>query len=114
MHAVDFSETRLRKAAKRLSDRNNVILKRVNFLEQYCLDQDFDIIVSQRFLINLKQWRLQKKVLLELMQMLKAGSGKLIMLEGSKQGVESLNQVHSAWGLDSIPSKIKHVNFPYR
>jgi len=111
VHAVDFSETRLRKAAERLSGRNNVILKRVNFLEQYCLDKDFDVIVSQRFLINLRQWRLQKKVLLDLMQMLKAGSGKLIMLEGSKQGVESLNQVRSAWGLDPIPIKWHNLFF---
>src|SRR4030042_1069579 len=44
IHAVDFSETRLRAAAERLKGRNNVILKRVDFLNKYCLDNDYDFI----------------------------------------------------------------------
>src|SRR5438093_7743623 len=49
IHAVDFSETRLRKTAERLKGRTNVTLKHLDFLGQYTLDRDYDVILSQRF-----------------------------------------------------------------
>lgn len=104
IHAADFSETRLRKGAKTLKGRENVVLKQVDFLAEYSLDDDYDIIISQRFLINLMEWRLQCKVLLDLGAMLKPG-GRLVLLEGSKQGVDSLNEFRAAWGLAPIPVK---------
>lgn len=104
VHAVDFSQTRLSKAKDRLKERENVVLKRVDFLGQYQLDNDYDIIVSQRFLINLTEWRLQSKILLDLMSMLKPG-GRMLIFEGSRQGVDSLNEFRAAWGLDPIPVK---------
>src|SRR3989344_9046879 len=39
IHAVDFSETRLKKAAKRLSKHSNVTLKKVDFLGKYSLNK---------------------------------------------------------------------------
>jgi len=87
-----------------------VMLKQVDFLGHYDLDNNYDIIVSQRFLINLTEWRLQSKVLLDFMSMLKPG-GKLLMLEGSKQGVDSLNVFRAAWGLDAIPVKWHNLFF---
>lgn len=110
VHATDFSETRLKMAEDRLKERNNVMLKRVDFLGQYRLDSDYDIIVSQRFLINLTEWRLQKKVLLDLMGMLKVG-GRLLLLEGSKQGADSLNEFRAAWGLAPITVKWHNLFF---
>ena len=104
IHAADFSETRLSKAAERLKARQNVVLKQVDFLAEYSLDDDYDIIISQRFLINLMEWRLQSKVLLGLGAMLKSG-GRLVLLEGSRQGVDSLNEFRTAWGLAPIPVK---------
>ena len=104
VHAVDFSETRLKKAAQRLAGRKNVTLKKVDFLADHELDSDYDAIVSQRLLINLMEWDLQKRVLLDLMSMLKP-SGRLLMLEGSRQGVDALNQYRGLWGLEPIPVK---------
>lgn len=104
IHAADFSETRLKKAAKRLTARKNVILKKVDFLGEYSLDKDYDFVISQRFLINLMEWRLQKKVLYDLKSMLKRG-GRLILLEGSLEGVRSLNNLRKAFGLGPIPIK---------
>ncbi len=104
VQAVDFSETRLRKAEERLKNRENVSLKRVDFLGGYDLDNDYDVIISQRFLINLMEWPLQQKVLLDLMSLLKPG-GRLLMLEGSRQGVDSLNEFRVSWGLEPIPVK---------
>ena len=110
VHAVDFSETRLKKAEERLNVRPNVVLKQVDFLGSYTLANDYDVIVSQRFLINLMEWSLQQQVLLNLMAMLKPG-GRLLMLEGSKQGVDSLNEFRTALGLDPIPIKWHNLFF---
>lgn len=104
VHAADFSETRLQKARERLAQRANVICKKIDFLGEYELDHDYDIVVSQRFLINLMEWSLQQKVLLNLVKMLKPG-GRLLLLEGSQQGVDSLNEFRAALGLDPIPVK---------
>ena len=110
IHAVDFSETRLKKAKTRLRGRSNVILKQVDFLKPHKLDNDYDIVISQRFLINLLRWELQKQVLLDLMGMLRP-HGKLLMLEGSKQGVESLNVFRKILKLPPIPIKWHNLFF---
>jgi ubiquinone/menaquinone biosynthesis C-methylase UbiE len=110
IHAADFSTTRLKKAATRLKGRGNVSLKKVDFLRKASLDSDYDIVISQRFLINFTDWEIQKKILLTLMEMLKAG-GKLLMLEGSRQGVDSLNAFRAVWGLGPIPVKWHNLFF---
>lgn len=110
IHAVDFSETRLKKASERLFDRTNVILKKVDFLGDYELDKDYDYIISQRFLINLIEWELQQKVILDLCSHLRPG-GRLLMLEGSVDGVNQLNKLRKTYGLDPIPVKWHNLFF---
>lgn len=110
VHAADFSETRLKKAARRLKASPNVSLKKVDFLASYSLDNDYDYIVSQRFLINLMEWELQKKVLKDFRSLLKPG-GRLLMLEGVNGGVASLNRVRGALGLEPIPVKWHNLFF---
>jgi SAM-dependent methyltransferase len=110
VHAFDFSETRLAMARERLAGRDNVLLKQVDILKGYAWDTDYDFIVSQRFLINLMAWPLQQKALLDLMTLLKPG-GRLLMLEGSQQGVRSLNELRSALGLQPIPIKWHNLFF---
>jgi ubiquinone/menaquinone biosynthesis C-methylase UbiE len=110
IHAADYSETRLKKAQKRLLNCKNIILKQVDFLHEHSLDNNYDIIISQRFLINFKEWHLQCKVLLNLMAMLKK-DGKLLILEGSKQGVDSLNEMREIWGLKPIVVKWHNLFF---
>jgi len=110
IHAVDFSETRLLKAKKRLSHLPNIELSQIDFLSDYKLDEDFDFIVSQRFLINLMEWELQKKVILDLTKHLKKG-GRLLMLEGSEEGVNQLNEFRKIFGLDPIGVKWHNLFF---
>lgn len=104
LHAADFSETRLQKAALKLSGRSNIEFKKIDFLGDYSLNKDYDVIVSQRFLINLMEWNLQKKVILDLMSLLKP-DGRLIMLEGSASGVDELNNLRKIFGLSPIGIK---------
>lgn len=110
VHGADFSDMRLKKAQARLNNYKNIRLQQVDFLGKYALDHDYDSIVSQRFLINLMEWKLQQKVLLDLMGLLKAG-GRLVMLEGSLQGVEELNLFRSQYGLEPIPVKWHNLFF---
>ena len=110
VHAVDFSDTRLKKAAQRLNGFKNVLLRKIDLLGTYSLDSDYDFVVSQRFLINLMQWNLQTKVLSDFRRMLRPG-GKLLMLEGNQDGVESLNRLRAALGLDPIPVKWHNLFF---
>jgi ubiquinone/menaquinone biosynthesis C-methylase UbiE len=104
MEGADFSPTRLKKAAERIGQRQNVSLKRMDFLEPCTLDGDYDVIVSQRFLINLADWRQQSEVIVRLVSLLRPG-GRLIVLEGSQQGTNSLNQWRATWNLSPIPIK---------
>jgi SAM-dependent methyltransferase len=110
LHAVDFSETRLKKAKRKLHDKKNVTLEKVDFLGEYNLDKDYDFVVSQRFLINLMEWDLQKKVLINLMDMLKKG-GRLLMLEGSVDGVAELNDFRKIFKMDPIGVKWHNLFF---
>lgn len=111
IHGADFSKTRLLKARSRLSGTQNVSLRHVDFLQnELPLDEDYDFVVSQRFLINLMEWELQQSVLRKLIRMLKPG-GKLIILEGSIQGVDELNSFRSIWGLPPIPVKWHNLFF---
>lgn len=104
IHAVDFSETRLKKAEKRLKNKKNIFLKKVDFLNNYKLDTDYDFIISQRFLINLMKWSLQKKVITDLMNMLNP-NGTLLIMEGYVEGVNELNEFRSLYNLSPIPIK---------
>lgn len=113
IHGADFSSARLRKAAERLKGRSNVRLLRVDFLKPLPLDRDFDVVISQRFLINLPEWSLQSRVLLDLMALLKPG-GRLLLLEGSQDGVDALNRFRSACGLEPIPVKWHNLFFEDR
>lgn len=110
VHAVDFSETRLELASKRLANKSNVILRRVDFLGEYGLDYDYDYIVSQRFLINLMEWDLQKRVILDLSSRLAPG-GRLLMLEGSLNGVHELNDLRHHFSLPPIGVKWHNLFF---
>src|SRR5262249_673112 len=110
VHAVDFSATRIALARQRLTGRHNVVLQQADLLSKYTFDDNYDVIVSQRFLINLMEWPLQQEVVLKLMQLLKPG-GQLLMMEGSQQGVRSLNDLRSSLGLQPIPIKWHNLFF---
>jgi 2-polyprenyl-3-methyl-5-hydroxy-6-metoxy-1,4-benzoquinol methylase len=104
VHAVDFSTTRLELARNRTKAQDNIVYSNVDMLAPNLLDSDYDIIISQRFLINLLNWEQQKSVICNLMGRLKKG-GRLLLLEGSQQGAETLNQIRKVGNLSPIPIK---------
>lgn len=99
---VDFSDTRLLKAGERLKDKHNVAFKKVDFTKDYKLDTDFDIVISQRFIINITDWSLQQKIIINLINHLKDG-GRLLLMEGYLKGTLNLNKFRNEMGLPDIP-----------
>jgi len=98
IEGIDYSETRLQ-MAKTICP--HVKFQQIDLLKKYKLDK-YDYIISQRFLINLKNWQQQRKVIRGLIALLKP-NGKLILLEGSKQGSIELNKFRKKINLEPIP-----------
>ena len=81
-------------------------LKNVKFLADDILktklkQNTFDIIFTERCLINLLEWTMQKKALLQIYKLLKKGS-HYIMLEGFGDGLKKLNGARNSLGLEKI------------
>jgi ubiquinone/menaquinone biosynthesis C-methylase UbiE len=64
-------------------------------------DATFDVVVSERCLLNLPSKELQWQAMREVARVLKPG-GLYLMLEGTKQGLERLNDVRAECGLEPI------------
>lgn len=62
----------------------------------------FNVVFTERCIINLLDWNDQKKALTNMADALKKG-GRLILLEAFSDGLETLNQARREVGLDAIP-----------
>lgn len=65
-------------------------------------DASFDVVISQRCLLNLPNREAQWTALKEVARVLRPG-GRYLMLEGTLQGLNSLNELRLSFGLDAIP-----------
>jgi ubiquinone/menaquinone biosynthesis C-methylase UbiE len=70
-------------------------------------DASFDVVISQRCLLNLPSPQDQWKALEEISRVLKP-RGRYLMLEGTLQGLQKLNEVRGQFGLAPIPETDKH------
>jgi len=107
---VDFSEVRLQFAAERTRNMPNVRLLQMDLMNDIVPERQYDVIISQRFIINILDWDQQKQVIRRLTSFL-GHNGKLILLEGSKDGVNQLNNLRAAFGLEAIPVKWHNLFF---
>jgi len=107
--AIDSSETRL----KLLSQRN-FHLKRINVdmrsLDLVLFDKLFDVVITQRSLINLPEHSQQIDVIKQIHKVLK-NKGKYIMLEGFEEGEQSINDIRVFLGLEPIKQKWHNLFF---
>ena len=90
---VDSSPVRLEFARKRCPD---VAFKRCSVFD---LEGEFDVVISQRLLVNLSCWEEQQRALI----VLGKASKLVIISEGSIQGMENLNAFRLCMGLKPIP-----------
>jgi ubiquinone/menaquinone biosynthesis C-methylase UbiE len=105
---VDYSESMIRCAQGLAKKEENKLLGRVRYLVGNVLDFDsfpegeFDIIITDRCLINLENIENQTKAVENIEKKLKKG-GRYLMLENSIQALNNLNEVRKKFNLTAIP-----------
>jgi ubiquinone/menaquinone biosynthesis C-methylase UbiE len=65
------------------------------------LPQDFDLIYTERVIINLPDWEAQKKAITGLIGLLRVG-GMFAMLENSQDGLDKINVLRQQVGLQPV------------
>lgn len=73
-------------------------------------DASFDVVVSERCLLNLPTKEDQWHAIGEVARVIKPG-GLYLMLEGSMQGLQGLNDARGRFGLDPIPEADAKYNW---
>lgn len=105
-HGIDYSEKMVAGARKLHAEGGHRLLGRVDFrhasvLELPFADSVFDVVTSSRCLMALLDWKLQKRALVEIHRVLKPG-GVLVLMEGTLDGLERLNEMRMKFGLEPI------------
>lgn len=103
---VDYSESMILNAEKALLDSNSEIKKRVTFQvgdvrSTGFSDASFDVVITDRCLINLTSRDEQMKAIQEVYRILVPG-GLYLMCEDTEQGLNSLNTLREYMGLEVI------------
>lgn len=104
--AIGFERsTRLREQA--VANGRTAGLRQLTFepgdiLQMGEIQSRFDVVVSQRMLINLGSWEEQQQGLTHLHRMLKPG-GRAILVENTNDAAQALNDVRTEVGLTPIP-----------
>ena len=102
---IDFSQEMINQSNQIKSSLKKK-LKNIDFCQMDILNlqfkkNSFDVAISERCLINVQSWQNQKKALLQLKKVLKP-KGRLLMIEGTKQGLAGLNKTRKDVGLHEI------------
>lgn len=104
--AFDFSSAMIeaaRLAAKEARVDHKIDFDVADVQGEPILRQRYDIIYTERMLINLKNWELQERAIRYLSGNLNPG-GRLLLCENSVEGLGKLNQLREMVGLDRIAS----------
>ena len=109
--AADYSDTRLNLALKNIDEMPNVNLNKVDFTREIPYNRgSFDVIISQRFLINIPKRNIQFEIIRKFFDLLKK-RGRLLLLEGFNDGTHRLNTIRKKLGLNDIPIKWHNLFF---
>lgn len=111
MQCYDFSPVMVEQARK-LADEKN-LAHRVKFdvcdvRSEPDLGRKFDVVYTERMIINLPDWETQARVINYLVRSLNAG-GRYLMCENSKSGLDRLNQLRACVSLDPIAAPWHNV-----
>lgn len=101
---IDFSSEMVDQAdtmLKQKQGRNNISFKQMDVLNLSYPEDSFDVVISERCLINLRSWEEQQKAMLEIKRVVKKG-GRYLMIEGTTDGLDKLNNLRESYGLHRI------------
>jgi ubiquinone/menaquinone biosynthesis C-methylase UbiE len=107
-HGLDFSHDLLGIAAKRKI--KNASFSQGDVRKLSFEDESFDIVYTERCLINLLNWEDQQKALTEIKRVLKKG-GFYFMVESFTDGFDNLNKARHELGLHNIPVAYHNLYF---
>ena len=112
---VDYSAPMIAQAQDRLRNKplRNLSFEVANVLDLYALKRKYDIVISERCLINLKDWDDQRKALVQIKGILNPG-GKLILVENTQEGLDNLNKLRLSVGLHKIETRWHNSYLPQR
>lgn len=101
---IDYAEEMITSAKQILGDQKTagkIGFKVGDALDLFGISEKFDLIYTERVIINIKDWETQRKAILEICGLLKPG-GAFIMCESSQDGLDSLNKLRLLAGLPEI------------
>lgn len=107
---LDYSKPMINAAkqlSKKIKTKGNVKFEECDVLNVKLPEKEFDVVVTQRLLINLQSKQAQKKILNKIHSCLKP-KGMYLMCEATSEGLDRLNQVRRVVGLTPIPNTSKH------
>jgi ubiquinone/menaquinone biosynthesis C-methylase UbiE len=105
--AFDYAENMITQAKLIYGEKNNKFFHN-NLLEPKNIDQQYDVVVCIRVLINLRDVVEQKLAVSKMLSWVKPG-GKLLLIEGFKEGFDNLNNLRVSAKIE--PLKPAAINF---
>ena len=103
-YGIDYAENMVAFAKRHLFEQGagqEIEIKQASVLELPFADNSFDVVTSHRCLMALLDWKKQQSALVEIARVLKPG-GMLILMEGTFDGIERLNNWRLRFGLSEI------------
>lgn len=113
---IDYSENMIEIARSRLeslpllSNRVKIAVGDVMKLDQVCGDSTFDVVISDRCLINLESVESQSHAIAQIAEHTRPG-GHFIAIENYIEGQENMNRARVAVGLPEIPVRWHNLYF---
>lgn len=101
---IDFSEEMIKSAqslAEKTPTKGRVRFEVADVRELVAAESGYDLIYTERVLINLPDWPAQAKAIKDIVQHLNPG-GRYLMCENSQDGLDRINELRVACGLSEI------------
>jgi ubiquinone/menaquinone biosynthesis C-methylase UbiE len=108
---TDFSPSLIEQANQRAQTQgvSNASFVCGDFLSVHLPPEHFDVCISERFLMNLESWEVQKQAISTMADLLRT-NGLLLMFEGEATAKRTLSELRVSLGLAPIPLNKHNVH----